>query len=143
MITRKLGAVLAAGCTAVVRPAEDTPYTALAIAKLAEEAGLPKGVLNVVPSAGERAPLIGKAFCESPDVSAISFTGSTTVGKILLSQSASTVKRVCLELGGNAPFIVFESADIDKAVEGCMASKFRCSGQVCHHSFKLNNLTVI
>ena len=130
MITRKLGAVLAAGCTAVLRPAEDTPYSALAIAKLAEEAGIPKGVVNVVPSCGEKAPLIGKAFCESPDVSAISFTGSTAVGKILLSQSAPYVKRVCMELGGNAPFIVFKSADIDKAVEGCIASKFRNAGQV-------------
>ena len=130
MITRKLGAALAAGCTTVLRPAEDTPFSALAIAKLAEEAGFPKGVINVIPSSGEKAPIIGKAFCESLDVNAISFTGSTAVGKILLSQSAPYVKRVCLELGGNAPFIVFESADIEKAVQGCIASKFRNAGQV-------------
>jgi acyl-CoA reductase-like NAD-dependent aldehyde dehydrogenase len=129
MITRKLGAVLAAGCTAVIRPSEDTPYSALAIAKLADEAGIPRGVVNVIPSTN--APVIGKVLCESPDISAISFTGSTGVGKILLAQSASTVKRMCLELGGNAPFIVFKSADLDKAVEGCIASKFRNAGQVC------------
>ena len=130
MITRKLGAVLAAGCTAVIRPAGDTPFSALAIAKLAEEAGIPKGVVNIVPSSPKMAAPIGKAFCVSPDIGAISFTGSTAVGKILLSQSANTVKRVCLELGGNAPFIVFNSADIDRAVEGCIASKFRNAGQV-------------
>lgn len=130
MITRKLGAALAAGCTAVIRPAEDTPYSALAIAKLAEEVGFPEGVINVIPSSSKNAPIIGKVFCESTDVNAISFTGSTAVGKLLLSQSASTVKRVCLENGGNAPFIVFDSADVDRAVEGCIASKFRNAGQV-------------
>src|SRR5690242_6257948 len=109
MITRKLGAALAAGCTAIIRPAEDTPYSALAIAKLAEEVGFPKGVINVIPSSRENASVIGKAFCESTEVHAISFTGSTSVGKLLLSQSASTVKRISLELGGNAPFIVFDS----------------------------------
>jgi succinate-semialdehyde dehydrogenase len=131
MITRKLGAVLATGCTAVIRPSEDTPYSALAIAKLAEEAGFPKGVINVVPTSRINTSSVGKTLCQSTDVSALSFTGSTAVGKILLEQSASTVKRVCLELGGNAPFIVFDSANVDKAVEGCIASKFRNAGQTC------------
>jgi succinate-semialdehyde dehydrogenase len=130
MITRKLGAVLAAGCTAVIKPSEDTPYSALAIAKLAEEAGFPKGVINVLPTSRTNTSTVGKTLCQSPDVSALSFTGSTAIGKILLEQSASTVKRVCLELGGNAPFIVFDSANVDKAVEGCIASKFRNAGQV-------------
>ncbi|XP_054156049.1 succinate-semialdehyde dehydrogenase, mitochondrial-like [Oppia nitens] len=131
MITRKLGAVLAAGCTAVIRPAEDTPFSGLAIAKLAEEAGVPAGVVNVIPSDRTNAGPIGKLLCESPEVSVVSFTGSTAVGKQLLAMSASTVKRVCLELGGNAPFIVFDSADVDKAVDGCMISKFRNAGQTC------------
>lgn len=133
MITRKLGAALAAGCTVVIKPAEDTPFSALAIAKLAEEAGFPKGVINVLPCSRKNAPSVGETLCKSPDVFAISFTGSTAVGKILLEQSASTVKRVCLELGGNAPFIVFDSADVDKAVQGCIASKFRNTGQVLYY----------
>ncbi|RWS30195.1 hypothetical protein B4U80_00924, partial [Leptotrombidium deliense] len=131
MITRKLGAVLAAGCTAVIRPAEDTPFSALAIAKLCEEVGFPPGVVNVITSSRNHASPIGNAFCSSPDLRCISFTGSTAVGKLLLAESASTVKRVCLELGGNAPFIVFESADASKAAEGCIASKFRNTGQTC------------
>uniref|UniRef100_A0A0N4ZDJ6 Aldedh domain-containing protein n=1 Tax=Parastrongyloides trichosuri TaxID=131310 RepID=A0A0N4ZDJ6_PARTI len=131
MIARKAAAALAVGCTMVVKPAEDTPLSALAFAELGEKAGIPSGVFNVIPADLENTIEISKYLCKSKNVDAISFTGSTEVGKILLEQSASTVKRVCLELGGNAPFIVFESADIDKAVAGCMASKFRCSGQTC------------
>ncbi|XP_059175882.1 succinate-semialdehyde dehydrogenase, mitochondrial-like isoform X2 [Physella acuta] len=131
MVTRKAGAAIAAGCTVVLRPSEDTPYSALALCELAEEAGLPPGVLNVVTSGRGNAGPIGKELCENPLVSKISFTGSTAVGKILLAQSASTVKKVSLELGGNAPFIVFDSADVDKAVVGAMSSKFRNAGQTC------------
>ncbi|CAL1528525.1 unnamed protein product [Lymnaea stagnalis] len=131
MVTRKAGAAIAAGCTVVLRPAEDTPYSALALCQLAEEAGLPSGVLNVVTSDRSNAGPIGKELCENPLVSKISFTGSTVVGKILLSQSASTVKKVSLELGGNAPFIVFDSADLDKAVSGLLSCKFRNAGQTC------------
>ncbi|CAG5128310.1 unnamed protein product [Candidula unifasciata] len=131
MITRKVGAAVAAGCTVVLRPAEDTPLSALALCELAEKAGLPPGVFNVVTSNRDNAGPIGKELCENSLVSKISFTGSTAVGKILLSQCASTVKRVSLELGGNAPFIVFDSADVDLAVSGLMSCKFRCSGQTC------------
>uniref|UniRef100_A0A0K0F4R2 Succinate-semialdehyde dehydrogenase, mitochondrial n=1 Tax=Strongyloides venezuelensis TaxID=75913 RepID=A0A0K0F4R2_STRVS len=131
MIARKAAAALAVGCTMVVKPAEDTPLSALAFAELGEKSGIPNGVFNVIPSDLENTIEISKYLCESKSVDAISFTGSTEVGKILLQQSASTVKRVCLELGGNAPFIVFESADVEKAVSGIMASKFRCSGQTC------------
>lgn len=131
MITRKVGAALAAGCTCVIKPAEDTPLSALAFAKLAEEAKVPPGVINVITSSRENAPALGKHLCESPHIGTISFTGSTAVGKLLLKQSASTVKRVSLELGGNAPTIVFNSANIEKAVAGVMASKFRNSGQTC------------
>lgn len=131
MITRKVAAALAAGCTVVVRPSEDSPFSGLALGKLAEEAGIPPGVINIITSSRIEAAFIGKAFCESPDLAAISFTGSTKVGKILLSNSAKTVKRVCLELGGNAPFIVFESANISDAIQGCIASKFRNTGQTC------------
>lgn len=129
MITRKVGAAVAAGCTTVVKPASETPLTALAIAHLSEKAGWPKGVLNVLPS-GDTAK-IGKFMCEHPKVKKISFTGSTNVGKILMSQSSSTLKKLSMELGGNAPFIVIEDADIDKAVTGAIASKFRSSGQTC------------
>ncbi|WP_316836518.1 NAD-dependent succinate-semialdehyde dehydrogenase [Pedobacter nutrimenti] len=129
MITRKVSPALAAGCTVVVRPSEETPLTALAIAHLAEKAGFPKGVFNVI--AGTDASSIGKTLCESPLVSKISFTGSTRVGQILSSQSVSTLKKLSLELGGNAPFIVFEDADIDTAVKGAIAGKFRFSGQTC------------
>ncbi|KAH8304934.1 hypothetical protein KR018_008314 [Drosophila ironensis] len=129
MITRKAGAALAAGCTVVVKPSEDTPLTALAVAKLAEDAGIPKGVINVVTT--KRAAPLGDLFCKSPDVRGISFTGSTEVGKLLFRNCADGIKRVCLELGGNAPFIVFDSANIEKAVDGAMASKFRNCGQTC------------
>lgn len=129
MITRKVAPALAAGCTVVVRPSEETPLTALALAQLAEEAGFPKGVINIV--AGTDATGIGKALCESKKVAKISFTGSTRVGHILMEQSASTLKKLSLELGGNAPFIVFEDADVDAAVKGGIAAKFRNAGQTC------------
>ena len=131
MITRKVAAALAAGCTCVVKPAEDTPLTALALAALAEKAGVPKGVLNVITCARPNAAAIGKLLCESPHVAGISFTGSTAVGKLLYQQCALGVKRVSLELGGNAPFIVFPSANLDQAVQMAMASKFRNCGQAC------------
>uniref|UniRef100_A0A915MXK9 Aldehyde dehydrogenase domain-containing protein n=1 Tax=Meloidogyne javanica TaxID=6303 RepID=A0A915MXK9_MELJA len=129
MISRKIGAALAAGCTVIVKPAEDTPLSALALAEISQQAGIPSGVFNVIPADRENTAEISKFLCSSHDVDCISFTGSSAVGKILLSQSASTVKRVCLELGGNAPFIVFKSADLDQVVQGAIASKFRCSGQ--------------
>ncbi len=129
MITRKLGPALAVGCTVVVRPSEETPLSALAMVALAEEAGFPAGVINVV--VGTHAAETGKILCESPLVSKISFTGSTRVGQILSSQSVSTLKKLSLELGGNAPFIVFEDANIDAAVAGAVAAKFRFSGQTC------------
>ncbi|CAL1261630.1 unnamed protein product [Larinioides sclopetarius] len=131
MITRKVAAALAAGCTCVIKPAEDTPLSALAIAKLAEEAKVPPGVINVITTSRNNTASVGKQLCENTKVATISFTGSTAVGKLLFEQSASTIKRVSLELGGNAPFIVFNSADIPKAVTGAMASKFRNSGQTC------------
>jgi len=131
MITRKLGAALASGCTVVCRPAEDTPLSALAVVALAEEAGFPMGVINIVTSDRGNASSIGKAICKSPKVAALLFTGSTRVGKLLYEQCAGTVKKLSLELGGNAPFIVFDSADLELAVAGCMASKFRNAGQVC------------
>jgi succinate-semialdehyde dehydrogenase/glutarate-semialdehyde dehydrogenase len=129
MITRKVSPALAAGCTVVVKPAEDTPLSALALAELAQRAGVPKGVLNVVTTQNP-AP-VGRALTESPLVRMITFTGSTEVGKILMEQSARTVKRVGMELGGNAPFIVFDDADLDRAVAGALASKFRNAGQTC------------
>lgn len=129
MITRKVAPALAAGCAVVVKPAEDTPLSALALAALAEQAGLPAGVFNIVT--GQNAKEIGKTLTTHKDVRKISFTGSTEVGKILMRQSADTVKKISLELGGNAPFIVFESADLDKAVEGAMVCKFRNAGQTC------------
>lgn len=131
MIARKVGAALAAGCTVVVKPSEDTPLSALALAEISQEAGVPNGVFNVIPADREQTAEISKFLCQSHDVDCISFTGSSAVGKLLFSQSASTVKRLCLELGGNAPFIVFKSADLDKAVQGAIASRFRCSGQTC------------
>ncbi len=131
MITRKVSPALAAGCTVVLKPAEDTPLCALALAALAEQAGLPAGVLNIIPCRGEAAPEVGKVLTTHPLVRKISFTGSTEVGKILMGQSASTIKRVSLELGGNAPFIVFDSANLEGAVQGAMASKFRNAGQTC------------
>ncbi len=128
MIARKAAAALAVGCTMVVKPSELTPLSALALAALAEEAGIPAGVFNVV--AGD-APAIGKVLTGDPKVRKFTFTGSTRVGKLLAAQCADTVKRVSLELGGNAPFIVFDDANLDAAVEGAMASKFRNSGQTC------------
>ena len=128
MIARKCSPALAAGCTVVLKPSELTPFSALALAALAEEVGLPPGVLNIVT--GQAAP-IGDALTASPLVRKLSFTGSTRVGKLLMEKSASTLKRVTLELGGNAPFIVFNDADLDKAVAGIVASKFRNAGQTC------------
>lgn len=131
MITRKASAAMAAGCTCVVKPAEDTPLTALALAKLAHEAGIPNGVFNVVTSDRDNAAEVGNLLCTSPKIAGITFTGSTDIGKILYSQCAPGIKRICLELGGNAPFIVFPSANIDQAVTGAIQAKFRNSGQTC------------
>ncbi|XP_038030028.2 succinate-semialdehyde dehydrogenase, mitochondrial [Anas platyrhynchos] len=131
MITRKVGAALAAGCTVVVKPAEDTPLSALALGELANQAGIPAGVYNVVPCSRQQAAAVGEVLCTDPLVAKISFTGSTETGKILLKHAAGTVKRVSMELGGHAPFIVFDSADVDRAVAGALASKFRNSGQTC------------
>ncbi|MCW0180440.1 MAG: NAD-dependent succinate-semialdehyde dehydrogenase [Zavarzinia sp.] len=128
MITRKIAPALAAGCTAVVKPAPETPLTALALAVLAQRAGIPDGVFNVLTG---DAPAIGQVFCTHPAVRVVGFTGSTEVGKLLMRQAASGVKKVALELGGNAPFIVFDDADVDAAVEGAMISKFRNMGQTC------------
>ncbi len=129
MITRKVGPALAAGCTVVVKPAAETPLCALAIARLAVEAGVPAGVLNVVT--GTDSSAIGKALCEDGRVRKLSFTGSTPVGKVLYGQCAGTMKKLSLELGGNAPFIVFDDADLDAAVDGAIASKYRNTGQTC------------
>jgi len=131
MITRKVAPALAAGCTVVLKPAELTPLTALAAAELAQRAGLPPGVLNLVTADSANSIAVGQLFCASDVVRHISFTGSTEVGRILMAQSAPTVKKLSLELGGNAPFIVFDDADIDSAVEGAMASKYRNAGQTC------------
>ncbi|WP_445494784.1 NAD-dependent succinate-semialdehyde dehydrogenase [Photorhabdus sp. SF281] len=129
MIARKVGPALAAGCTVVLKPAAETPLSALALAALAEQAGIPAGVLNVVT--GKEAKAIGGVMTQSPIVRKLSFTGSTGVGKLLMAQSADTVKKLSLELGGNAPFIVFDDADIDAAVQGALTAKFRNSGQTC------------
>lgn len=129
MITRKIAPALAAGCTVVVKPSEYTPLSALALAELADRAGFPKGVINIVTT--NDAAAIGQSLTSHSKVKKISFTGSTRVGKLVLKQSADQIKKVTLELGGNAPFIVFADADIDAAVEGCMASKFRNAGQTC------------
>jgi succinate-semialdehyde dehydrogenase/glutarate-semialdehyde dehydrogenase len=131
MITRKAAPALAVGCTMVVKPAEQTPLTALALARLAEEAGVPPGVLSVVTGAAEDAPVIGGELTGNPTVRKLSFTGSTEIGKLLMAQCAAQVKKVSLELGGNAPFLVFEDADLDAAVEGAIVCKFRNSGQTC------------
>ncbi|RMZ95113.1 succinate-semialdehyde mitochondrial [Brachionus plicatilis] len=131
MIARKTAAALAAGCTVVIKPAEDTPYSALALCQLSEMAGLPAGCINVVTTSRKNTAEMGKAICHNPLVKKISFTGSTAVGKIILENCAHQVKKVQMELGGNAPFIVFDSADIKKAIVGLMASKFRNSGQTC------------
>jgi succinate-semialdehyde dehydrogenase/glutarate-semialdehyde dehydrogenase len=131
MITRKLAPGLAVGCTFVVKPAEATPLTALAAAVLAERAGIPAGVINIVVGDAASAPAIGLTLCNSPVVRKLSFTGSTEVGRILMRQSSDTIKKLSLELGGNAPFIVFDDADIDAAVDGAIASKYRNAGQTC------------
>ncbi|MGM0952715.1 MAG: NAD-dependent succinate-semialdehyde dehydrogenase [Pseudomonadota bacterium] len=129
MITRKCAPAIAAGCTVVIKPAEATPLTALAVARLAREAGLPAGVINVVTASSPAA--VGEVLSTDPRVRKLSFTGSTAVGKKLLAQCASTVKKTAMELGGNAPFIVFDDADLDAAVDGAIASKFRNAGQTC------------
>jgi len=131
MITRKVAPALAAGCPVVIKPAEQTPLSALALAELAQRAGMPAGVLNVVTADGANSIEVGKALCESDVVRHLSFTGSTEVGRILMKQCAPTIKKMSLELGGNAPFIVFDDADIDSAVEGALISKYRNSGQTC------------
>jgi succinate-semialdehyde dehydrogenase/glutarate-semialdehyde dehydrogenase len=131
MITRKVAPALAAGCPVVIKPAEQTPLSALAVAELAQRAGMPAGVLNVVTADGEQSIEIGKVLCTSDVVRHLSFTGSTEVGRILMRQCASTIKKLSLELGGNAPFIVFDDADLESAVEGAMASKYRNAGQTC------------
>ncbi|MFM2275202.1 MAG: hypothetical protein RL211_1074 [Pseudomonadota bacterium] len=131
MITRKVAPALAAGCTVIIKPAELTPLTALAAAELAVRAGIPPGVLNMVTADASNSIAVGKVICASDVVRHISFTGSTEVGRILMAQSAPTIKKMSLELGGNAPFIVFDDADIDSAVEGAMLSKYRNAGQTC------------
>lgn len=131
MITRKVAPALAAGCPVVIKPAELTPLTALAAAELAVRAGIPAGVMNVLTADSDNSIAVGKVFCASDVVRHISFTGSTEVGRILMAQSAPSVKKLSLELGGNAPFIVFDDADIDSAVDGAMASKYRNAGQTC------------
>ncbi len=128
MLSRKIGPAIAAGCTAVVKPATQTPYSGLAWGALCEEVGIPKGVVNIVTGpAGE----IGDEICANPLVKKITFTGSTSVGKLLIQKSAATVKKVSMELGGNAPFLIFDDADLDRAVEGAIAAKYRNSGQTC------------
>ena len=128
MITRKVGPALAAGCTMVIKPATQTPFTALALAELAERAGVPKGVINIITGSAKE---IGGELTANPLVRKITFTGSTEVGRVLMAQSAATIKKVSLELGGNAPFLVFDDADLDAAVEGAMISKYRNAGQTC------------
>jgi acyl-CoA reductase-like NAD-dependent aldehyde dehydrogenase len=131
MVTRKASPALAAGCTFVLKPAEQTPLSALAVAALAEEAGIPPGVFNIVTGDADDAAVIGEEMTSNPIVRKLGFTGSTAVGKLLMEQCARTVKKVSLELGGNAPFIVFDDADLDAAVSGAMGAKFRNAGQVC------------
>ncbi|MFT8711581.1 aldehyde dehydrogenase family protein, partial [Komagataeibacter rhaeticus] len=128
MITRKAGPALAAGCAMIVKPSEETPLTALALAELARQAGVPAGLLQVLPGDGVT---LGKALCASPDIRKLSFTGSTQVGRILMAQSAPTLKRLSLELGGNAPLIVFDDAHIEQATKSTIAAKFRNAGQTC------------
>ncbi len=137
MITRKVAPALAAGCPVIIKPAELTPLTALAAAELAIRAGIPAGVLNMITADDQNSIAVGKVICASDVVRHISFTGSTEVGRILMAQSAPTVKKMSLELGGNAPFIVFNDADIDSAVEGAFASKYRNAGQTCVCSNRL------
>ena len=137
MITRKVAPALAAGCTVVIKPAELTPLTALAAAELAIRAGVPAGVINMITADADNSIAVGRVICASDVVRHISFTGSTEVGRILMAQSAPTVKKMSLELGGNAPFIVFDDADIDSAVDGAFASKYRNAGQTCVCSNRL------
>jgi len=131
MIARKVAPAIAVGCTVVIKPPSLTPLSALALGKLAHKAGIPAGVVNIVPTNKANSSSVGAAICESEKVTALSFTGSTGVGKLLLKQCAGTVKKCSMELGGQAPFIVFPTADLDKAVQGLMASKFRNTGQTC------------
>ena len=131
MITRKVAPAIAAGCTIVLKPAEQTPLSALALAVLAEQAGIPPGVLNILTADSARSIEIGHVLCASPIVRKVTFTGSTEVGRILMKQSAPTIKKLSLELGGLAPFIVFDDADVDAAIEGAMISKYRNAGQTC------------
>ena len=131
MITRKVAPALAAGCPVVIKPAEQTPLSALAVAELAQRAGMPAGVLNIITADGPNSIAVGKVLCASDIVRHLSFTGSTEVGRILAAQCAPTIKKLSLELGGNAPFIVFDDADLDSAVEGAMVSKYRNAGQTC------------
>jgi succinate-semialdehyde dehydrogenase/glutarate-semialdehyde dehydrogenase len=131
MVTRKVAPALAAGCTVVIKPAEQTPLTALALAELAFRAGFPPGVINVVTGSAAAAPIIGGELTANPVVRKLSFTGSTEIGRLLMAQCAPTVKKLSLELGGNAPFIVFDDADVDAAVEGAITSKYRNAGQTC------------
>lgn len=131
MITRKVAPALAAGCTIVIKPAEQTPLSALAIAELAHRAGIPAGVINVVTADADNSIAVGKTICASPVVRHVSFTGSTPVGRILMQQCAPTIKKIALELGGHAPFIVFDDADLDAAVAGALQSKYRNAGQTC------------
>jgi succinate-semialdehyde dehydrogenase/glutarate-semialdehyde dehydrogenase len=131
MITRKVAPALAAGCPVVIKPAEQTPLSALAVAELAQRAGMPAGVLNVLTADGPNSIAIGRELCANDTVRHLSFTGSTEVGRILAAQCAPTIKKLSLELGGNAPFIVFDDADLDSAVEGAMVSKYRNAGQTC------------
>ena len=130
MITRKMSPALAAGCTVVAKSPGETPFTALAVAELSHRAGFPPGVINIV-SCLKNTPIIGELLTTSPSIKKVSFTGSTAVGKLLMTQSASTLKKLSMELGGNAPFIVFDDADIDLAIAGVVTSKFRSSGQTC------------
>jgi succinate-semialdehyde dehydrogenase / glutarate-semialdehyde dehydrogenase len=131
MITRKVAPALAAGCTVVIKPAEQTPLSALALGELAQRAGMPAGVLNILSADSDQSIAIGEVLCSSDVVRHLSFTGSTEVGRILMRQCAPTIKKLSLELGGNAPFIVFDDADLDSAVEGAMVSKYRNAGQTC------------
>lgn len=131
MITRKVAPAIAAGCSIVIKPAEQTPLSALALAELAHRAGMPPGVMNIITADAQRSIEVGKVLCNSPLVRHLSFTGSTPVGRILMQQSAPTVKKLALELGGHAPFIVFGDADLDAAVEGALISKYRNAGQTC------------
>lgn len=131
MITRKIAPALAAGCTIVIKPAGQTPLCALALAELAQRAGIPPGVMNVITASDDNSSIVGKTLCTSPVVRHLSFTGSTEVGRILMEQCAPTIKKMALELGGHAPFIVFDDADLDAAVAGAMRSKYRNAGQTC------------